>query len=262
MPVAVVTNVDFGRGSNFGFPRGPRRRGKTAEAVEVHSELLRRAAVHILDVLGLLNFQRVGDRQTSRAIDGERAEVVGDRLQPIVDLQSLTANGCDSADQAAEREFVERLYSAIRELPKADAALVLLYLDGLTYRQIAEVLGISENNVGVKLSRARQALTRRLAQIFKGEQTHYCMTLSTTDIHRDDFGDQIATVLIIPYKTSSRHALKVEDEVRLLKNNHIYAFNQRLDHALIYSDEDTAISQMRPCSLLNIGFRKTNLPAR
>lgn len=87
-----------------------------------------------------------------------------DRQQPIVDLQSLAASACDSADSAAERELVERLYAAIRELPKSDAALVLLYLDGLTYREMAEVLGISENHVGVKLNRARQTLASRLKE--------------------------------------------------------------------------------------------------
>ena len=54
--------------------------------------------------------------------------------------------------------MVERLYAAIRQLPKTDAALVLLYLDDLSYRQMAEVLGISESNVGVKLNRAKKAL--------------------------------------------------------------------------------------------------------
>ena len=61
--------------------------------------------------------------------------------------------------------MVERLYAAIRQLPKTDAALILLYLDDLSYRQIAEVLGISEGNVGVKLSRARRAL----GELMKGE---------------------------------------------------------------------------------------------
>ena len=57
-----------------------------------------------------------------------------------------------------QRELVERLYAAIRRLPGADAALVLLHLDGLSYRQMAEVLGVSEGNVGVKLNRAKKAL--------------------------------------------------------------------------------------------------------
>jgi RNA polymerase sigma-70 factor, ECF subfamily len=63
-----------------------------------------------------------------------------------------------------ERECIERLYAAIRRLSKADAALVLLYLDDLSYREIAEILGISEVNVGVKLNRARKALTELMKE--------------------------------------------------------------------------------------------------
>jgi RNA polymerase sigma-70 factor (ECF subfamily) len=85
--------------------------------------------------------------------------------KPIFALDNVTAAGPDGAQQAAEREAVERLYAAIRRLPKTDAALVLLYLDDFTYRQMADVLGISEGNVGVKLNRAKKAL----AQLMKDE---------------------------------------------------------------------------------------------
>jgi len=37
--------------------------------------------------------------------------------------------------------------------------LVLLYLDELSYSEMAEVLGISESNVGVKLNQSKKALT-------------------------------------------------------------------------------------------------------
>jgi RNA polymerase sigma-70 factor (ECF subfamily) len=80
------------------------------------------------------------------------------RHEPILEPTNLPVPGLDSAQQAAQREAVERLYAAIRRLPKTDAALVLLYLDDLSYRQIGEVLGISESNVGVKLNRAKKAL--------------------------------------------------------------------------------------------------------
>jgi RNA polymerase sigma-70 factor, ECF subfamily len=80
------------------------------------------------------------------------------RHQSIFEFEDLSVAGLDEAQQAAQREIVERLYTAIRQLPKADAALVLLYLDDLSYRQMAEVLGISESNVGVKLNRAKKAL--------------------------------------------------------------------------------------------------------
>ncbi len=80
------------------------------------------------------------------------------RQQSILEVEDLSVAGSDGAQQAVQREVVERLYASIRQLPRTDAALVLLYLDDLSYRQIAEVLGISESNVGVKLNRAKKAL--------------------------------------------------------------------------------------------------------
>ncbi|MBI3118214.1 MAG: RNA polymerase sigma factor [Candidatus Hydrogenedentes bacterium] len=81
------------------------------------------------------------------------------RQQPLLDVHVTAAEGVGSAEQAQQRETVEQLYNAIQQLPKADAALVLLYLDELSYREMAEVLGISESNVGVKLNRAKKALS-------------------------------------------------------------------------------------------------------
>jgi RNA polymerase sigma-70 factor (ECF subfamily) len=81
------------------------------------------------------------------------------RQQSLVAVQVVASEGADSAEQAQQRETVEQLYNAIHQLPKADAALVLLYLDELSYREMAEVLGISESNVGVKLNRAKKAIS-------------------------------------------------------------------------------------------------------
>jgi RNA polymerase sigma-70 factor (ECF subfamily) len=81
------------------------------------------------------------------------------RQRPVLEVEDLSAVAPDSAQQIVERETVERLYAAIRRLPKTDRALVLLYLDDVSYRQMAEVLGISEGNVGVKLNRAKKALS-------------------------------------------------------------------------------------------------------
>ncbi len=39
-----------------------------------------------------------------------------------------------------------------------DRALVMCYLDELSYKQIADVLGLSETNVGVRLGRAKARL--------------------------------------------------------------------------------------------------------
>lgn len=81
------------------------------------------------------------------------------RQQSFLEFHDLTTEVPESAEQLQQREMVELLYQAIHQLPKTDSALVLLYLDELSYQEIAEVLGISESHVGVKLNRAKKALS-------------------------------------------------------------------------------------------------------
>lgn len=87
------------------------------------------------------------------------------RQQPLLEPEALPVDCLDSAEQLEQREVLERLYAAIRQLPKADGALVLLYLEDLSYRQMAEVLGVSESNVGVKLNRAKKALGELMKEV-------------------------------------------------------------------------------------------------
>lgn len=59
-------------------------------------------------------------------------------------------------------ERLANLYSAIRLLKPVDRSLILMSLDGLSYREMAEVLGLSESNVGVKINRLKNQLTQTL----------------------------------------------------------------------------------------------------
>lgn len=59
-------------------------------------------------------------------------------------------------------ERLASLYAAIHQLKPVDRSLILLSLDGLSYREMAEVLGLSESNVGVKLNRIKTQLTQTL----------------------------------------------------------------------------------------------------
>jgi len=86
------------------------------------------------------------------------------RIQPGGNHDHLTAPAPSPADSAGDRELLEKLYAAIQAMPTFDRALVLLLLDGLAYREIAEITGLTENHVGVALTRARQ----RLAAGMKG----------------------------------------------------------------------------------------------
>ena len=62
-----------------------------------------------------------------------------------------------SSDRACESKS-EWLYGAIRQLTAIDRALIMCYLDGMSYRGISEVLGLSEANVGTRLNRAKARL--------------------------------------------------------------------------------------------------------
>ncbi len=52
------------------------------------------------------------------------------------------------------------LHLAINQLTAVEKALVMLYLDDNNYEEISQVLGISHSNVGVRLNRVKQKLSK------------------------------------------------------------------------------------------------------
>jgi RNA polymerase sigma-70 factor (ECF subfamily) len=78
--------------------------------------------------------------------------------QDSVSISNVAAPSVASAQAERNDRLVDQLYAAIRALPPAKRALVVLYLDGFTYREIADVVGISESNVGVSLTRIKKEL--------------------------------------------------------------------------------------------------------
>lgn len=57
------------------------------------------------------------------------------------------------------------LYQFIDQMDALNKALILLYLDDLSYREIAAIMGISESNVGTKLGRLKQQLKTQFANL-------------------------------------------------------------------------------------------------
>jgi RNA polymerase sigma factor (sigma-70 family) len=55
-------------------------------------------------------------------------------------------------------EDVRLLYEFIAQLDPLSKALILLYLDGNRYQEIAEILGISETNVATRLGRLKSRM--------------------------------------------------------------------------------------------------------
>lgn len=62
----------------------------------------------------------------------------------------------DSADQSQIRE----LYSLINRLSEIEKAIVLLYLEERSYDEIALIVGITRNNVGVRINRIKEKLAQ------------------------------------------------------------------------------------------------------
>lgn len=64
------------------------------------------------------------------------------------------------------QEHLEQLYASIRGFPPLDRSLLLLSLDEVSYREMAEIHGIAENLVGVRLTRARAKLIEQMKEKF------------------------------------------------------------------------------------------------
>lgn len=65
-------------------------------------------------------------------------------------------------NNAAKNEDAVRLRLAIRQLCETDRAIISMNLDGYENAEVAEMLGISNNNVAVKLHRIKQQLVNLL----------------------------------------------------------------------------------------------------
>lgn len=73
-----------------------------------------------------------------------------------VDL-ALTLPGDDGSEHAS---LLRQMYELISKLGKLDKALIMLWLDEYSYDEIAELTGLTRNNVASRLMRARQKLIK------------------------------------------------------------------------------------------------------
>lgn len=64
--------------------------------------------------------------------------------------------------QAQPEQAIKALYKAIQQLSEIDRAIILLYLEQVSNKDIAEIMGVSANNLGVRILRIKQKLHRIL----------------------------------------------------------------------------------------------------
>lgn len=81
------------------------------------------------------------------------------------ELPETLLDGSPQPDQQAYRyQQGRQLMKAIRRLPLGIRQVTTLALEGFSHAEIGEILGVTENNVNVRLSRARSALKEALEE--------------------------------------------------------------------------------------------------
>jgi RNA polymerase sigma-70 factor (ECF subfamily) len=78
--------------------------------------------------------------------------------------QELEAAAGLLAEPEVRDPRLEWIYARIAELDEVNRSLALLMLDGFSYRDMSQILGLSESNVGVKINRIKAALSAQLAK--------------------------------------------------------------------------------------------------
>ena len=93
------------------------------------------------------------------AISGFRKQT---RYVKTEDLRELHLNISDSGGDEFEENF-QRLQTAIRQLSEIERAMIMMALEEVPYEEIAETIGITQNNVRVRMNRIREKLRKLMS---------------------------------------------------------------------------------------------------
>jgi RNA polymerase sigma factor (sigma-70 family) len=99
-------------------------------------------------------------------------------------ISELTDPGPGPEELAEEAELSRRVRAAVADLPAGQrAAIVLVYLGGLTYRETANALGIEVGTLKTRLHKGRQQLQRRLADLWMEERMMSVVSTPLVEMH-------------------------------------------------------------------------------
>ncbi|MFS4491875.1 RNA polymerase sigma factor [Maribacter sp. 2308TA10-17] len=83
------------------------------------------------------------------------------RMENTVSIDRVVVEQIENYDPEFE-ERLKVLYAHIKQLNVIEKGLMLLLLEGKKYDEIAEITGLSPSNVGTKISRVKQKLTKQI----------------------------------------------------------------------------------------------------
>jgi RNA polymerase sigma factor (sigma-70 family) len=92
-------------------------------------------------------------RKSRRRIESE---------SPLTENMTEIADSEDSAELETNNDLLQQFINELKEL---DKALMILYLESKSYKEIAEILGITETNVATKISRVKDQLKQKFSNI-------------------------------------------------------------------------------------------------
>lgn len=81
-----------------------------------------------------------------------------EKRQSFIDSVSEIPDKQVSSEKDQIEEQTRAMYLAIGELSKIDKAIVMLYLEDYSYAEISDIIGITANNIAVKMNRIKGRL--------------------------------------------------------------------------------------------------------
>jgi RNA polymerase sigma factor (sigma-70 family) len=78
-----------------------------------------------------------------------------------VQIEEALLNQPDTIDDAKQDQH-DKLFVQIKKLNDVEKGIILLYLEGKSYEEIAEITGFTVTNIGTRLGRIRQKLMSKI----------------------------------------------------------------------------------------------------
>ncbi len=96
----------------------------------------------------------------------QNSQVTFNALEANNNLQRLLARESNAGELVAQADEIRRLLEQLRDLPdELREVLMLYYYDDVTYRDLAELLGVSTATINARLTKARAMLRLRLNRV-------------------------------------------------------------------------------------------------
>ena len=156
---AIAEHGTMIRRLGFGYEADPERRRDLLQ--EIHLELWR--SLQLFDGRCALRTWAYRVAHNVAASHIVRQRRISDRL---VDLEALDTEpaSVDGEARANHRHAAQRLLDLIHRLRLADRQIILLYLEGETAPEIADVTGLSPSNIATKIHRIKKLLQQQYVE--------------------------------------------------------------------------------------------------